>query len=298
MTVEDQSGTHLPFPRADYSFSGDRLNESMGMNISIAATIMRPLFSLGLAHALITRRRNYKSAERTKEGRQTFTLLLDGQLTMEIDGIKHDIEPGNLVYYPRGAIVTQSNPGNSWYLYLTFNDHPLWEPLKIRGAYVRPYESADLMYLLMARIATAFDNPTTVALQSAKREAQMLADLLRREVALAARTPRKHGAALKRLVEEIKQNPEADWTVASMGATACVSARTLTRLFDAEYGIAPIDLVLRERMARAHDLLIETEMKVATVAQAVGYKSVASFSRLFKKQIGKTPGQCRPDPHQ
>ena len=49
-------------------------------------------------------------------------------------------------------------------------------------------------------------------------------------------------------------------------------------------------------MSRAYEIITGTDMKIAMVAQTVGYRSVASFSRLFKKQIGKFPGQCRAAP--
>ena len=40
-------------------------------------------------------------------------------------------------------------------------------------------------------------------------------------------------------------------------------------------------------------LLAETEESVAQVARLVGYELTGSFIRLFKKEIGMTPGQYR-----
>lgn len=293
----ESATTHLMLPPADFSFEGDRRNQSLGINNPLAVRIMTPLFNLGLVHALITRRRNYRSGGRTIEDRHRFTLLLEGQMTIEIDGTRHEITPGNLVYSPPGATVFQSNRGNSWYLYLTFNDHPSWAPLQKRGAYVRDYESADLLYLLMERIADAYESRRAIAMQVARHEAEMLADLLKHEVALMAPKSRRHEATLQLLLEQIKEQPEAEWTIASMAETAHVSVRTLNRLFVKEFGLTPMNLVVRERMARAYDMISETDMKIAVVGQAVGYQSVASFCRLFKRQIGKSPGQCRKDLH-
>lgn len=291
--MENQLQKSLLLPQPDYSSEGNRRNHGLGINQPAAVHTMRPLFDLGLIHAVIAWRHDYKMKQPLRMNRHTFNLLLDGQMTLEIDGTAHTLAPGDLAYYPAGAMIDQWNPGNSWFLYLTFNHRPFWDPLQRRGTHVRPYESADLMYLLMERIACAHDDPTTIALQLAKRQAQMLADLLRHEINRATYRPPRHEVALKQLVEEIRQDSAACWTLRSMAEKACVSPRTLNRLFVAEYGVAPIDLVVRERMAHAHDMILETDMKIATIAEAVGYESVPSFSRLFKKHFGKSPGQCR-----
>jgi AraC-like DNA-binding protein len=220
-------------------------------------------------------------------------LLMEGRMSLEFDGSTRELAPGDLAYYSPGTTIFQSNPGNSWYLYLNFNEHPIWAPLKKRGAYLRAYEDAALMYILMSRIATAYESSNPKAVGLARSQASLLAELLRHEVTLATHRPRLHEAALQMLTEQIRNSPEADWTIASMADTVHVSGRTLNRIFLTEYGITPIDLVVRERMARAYDTLAQTDMTLEEVAMTVGYESVTSFSRLFKKHIGKPPGQCR-----
>ena len=49
----------------------------------------------------------------------------------------------------------------------------------------------------------------------------------------------------------------------------------------------------KRRVATAMRLLAETEESVAQVARLVGYELTGSFIRLFKKEIGMTPGQYR-----
>ena len=50
---------------------------------------------------------------------------------------------------------------------------------------------------------------------------------------------------------------------------------------------------ITRRVATAMRLLAETEESVAQVARLVGYELTGSFIRLFKKEIGMTPGQYR-----
>jgi AraC-like DNA-binding protein len=56
----------------------------------------------------------------------------------------------------------------------------------------------------------------------------------------------------------------------------------------------PVMAYLTElRMQLAIDLLHRSDRTVAEVAAAVGYESDASFSRVFKRQMGASPRQLR-----
>lgn len=293
MSTEPQKPPLLPSP--DFSFGGRGRSRGLGINQPAAIHTMTPLFDLGLVHAVMLWRRDYRIGDSRWINRHTFTLLLDGQMNLEINGASHRLKPGDLAYYPAGSTITQWNPGNSWFLYLNFNHRPFWDPLQKRGAYVRPYESASLMYLLMEGIASAHDDSTSIALQLAKRQGRMLVDLLKHEMALATYKPQRNETALKKLVEDIRLNPGAPWTIQSMAEKVFVSPRTLNRIFLADYGVAPIDMVVRERIGRAHEMILETDLKISAIADAVGYSSLPSFSRLFKKMIGRSPGKIRSD---
>lgn len=286
------SGTHLRLPGADYSCDESELT-GLGRHNPVTRTVMAPLFDLGLEHCFIAKRKDYRSQGVYRRDYHAFVLQLDGERKDQVCGREYAVTAGSLAYYPLETERRYSCPGNSWFLYLTFEDHPCWRPLVSRGAYVREYESADLLYLLVKRIESAVEDPTTLALSFAARDAEMVADLLKREVELATRDTGKHAHPLRQLVKRIRERPGAGWSLASMAAQVYVSKRTLLRLFSAEYGISPIDMVVRERMSRARAMLEETDTTVGAVARAVGYQSVASFTVLFKKQFGIPPGRCK-----
>jgi len=291
MNEQPQKTPLLPPP--DYSFEGRGRNRGIGINQPASIHTMMPLFDLGMIHAAMFWRRDYRTNEPLWINRHTFTLLLDGQMTLEIDGTTNKLTPGDLAYYPPGSTITQWNPGNSWYLFLNFNHRPFWDPHQKRGAYVRTYESASLMYLLMEGVASAHDDPTSISLQLAKRQGRMLVDLLRHEITRFTYTSQRNQVTLKQLVEDIRQDPGVSWTIQSMAKKLFVSPRTLNRIFLAEYGVTPIDLVVRERIGRSHEMILKTDMKMAAIAEAVGYTSLPTFSRLFKKLIGRSPGKIR-----
>lgn len=286
---------HLLLPSPDYSPKAMPWRLGLGIRNPEATSVMGPLFDIGMVSALITKRQDYRTAHRRLEKKHRFTVLLDGEMTMEINETVHTINPGDLVFYPAGTMRSQSNPGNSMFLYLTLMEHPFWTPLAKKGCYIRPYESADLLYLLMMRIGEALETPTPLSLRFAEGDALTMTDLLRREVIMASHKSTKERPALRRLVEEIKKAPEKNWTLATMAEQTSVSPRTLTRQISADYGISPVDLVVRERMRYASLLLAESNMTIDAVAQAVGYESTSAFSHLFKKHFGRSPGKFRSD---
>lgn len=50
------------------------------------------------------------------------------------------------------------------------------------------------------------------------------------------------------------------------------------------------------RMQKARELLSESRLGTAAIAEQVGYQSEAAFSKAFKKAVGMGPGAYRRGP--
>jgi len=48
-----------------------------------------------------------------------------------------------------------------------------------------------------------------------------------------------------------------------------------------------------QKMKRAAELLRDTQLSITAVAEAVGFLDLNYFSRLFKKQMGRSPSAFR-----
>jgi AraC-like DNA-binding protein/mannose-6-phosphate isomerase-like protein (cupin superfamily) len=286
---------HLILPTAQIPAGEDAVNIAVGAKQPLAAEVMKPLLDLGMDHAYISLRGGYAVTLTSRSKKHRFRLLLEGELSVQVGGKKYDLGPGDLICLPVGTVYHISSPETTRFLHMSFQDLPLWEPLTKRGVHVRPYESADLIYLLLRRIADAYQDRSIRALRFARGDARSLADLIKREVYLAGGSPPKCLAALQAMVADIQQEPEAGWDLPTMAERLHTSTFTINRLFMKEYGLTPMGLVVRERMLRAREILATTSNKVEAVAAQMGYKSLSSFSRLFKKHIGRTPAQCRED---
>ena len=91
----------------------------------------------------------------------------------------------------------------------------------------------------------------------------------------------------------IHDAPERKWTVAELAAAAAVSESLLDDRFRTVLGVAPIRYLTAWRMHLAQELLRSTELGVAAIAHRVGYESEEAFSRAFKRKHEIAPSLWR-----
>ncbi|MBP1964915.1 helix-turn-helix domain-containing protein [Paenibacillus aceris] len=72
-----------------------------------------------------------------------------------------------------------------------------------------------------------------------------------------------------------------------------VSTSYLSELFKNRVGITYIQYVTNYRVDKVKHLLLNTELNMAQIAEAVGYSNAPQLIRVFKKAIGTTPGEFR-----
>lgn len=72
-----------------------------------------------------------------------------------------------------------------------------------------------------------------------------------------------------------------------------LSRSTLERRFSRVLGRSPKEEILRVRLVRAKQLLADTDLSMAIVAERVGFDHGEYFNVIFKKKLGQTPGQYR-----
>ena len=96
---------------------------------------------------------------------------------------------------------------------------------------------------------------------------------------------------MKRYIEKHLDNPEL--TLNDVAEHLNRSYSYVSACFSKTVGMPFTVYLQKRRVATAMRLLAETEEPVAQVAWLVGYELTGSFIRLFKKEIGMTPGQYR-----
>jgi transcriptional regulator GlxA family with amidase domain len=99
------------------------------------------------------------------------------------------------------------------------------------------------------------------------------------------------------LVESVRKfvfsHLDRSFDLAEVASAANVSLRTLFRRFQQLTNMTPLDFVREARIERAKRLLSQTRDSVDAIAPQCGYEDVSSFRKLFRKQVGLTPGDYR-----
>ncbi len=72
-----------------------------------------------------------------------------------------------------------------------------------------------------------------------------------------------------------------------------ISVRQLERIFHANLKKSPSQFYLDLRMARARELLLQTDMSVAEIANVCGYESHSHFSRFYRQYFDESPAATR-----
>jgi AraC-like DNA-binding protein len=106
---------------------------------------------------------------------------------------------------------------------------------------------------------------------------------------LAAIADRQIGAALGLMHKE----PARAWTLEGLARDAGMSRSALATRFLELVGETPMKYLTLWRMQLARQLLGETPLSTAAIAERAGYQSEAAFSKAFKKAVGSGPGAYR-----
>jgi AraC family transcriptional activator of mtrCDE len=88
-------------------------------------------------------------------------------------------------------------------------------------------------------------------------------------------------------------DPARPWSLPELADLCNMSRATFMRHFQDKLGRSATDLLTDIRMTLAANELKKPTMSTEAVAEAIGYRSVAAFRRVFTDKMGMTPGQWR-----
>jgi AraC-like DNA-binding protein len=97
---------------------------------------------------------------------------------------------------------------------------------------------------------------------------------------------------LSRALHAMHTRPEHSWTLEELAQEAGMSRTAFALTFAELVGLTPMKYLTDQRMRQAAKLLKAGE-SIGAVADRVGYRSEAAFSRKFKQLTGTSPGAFR-----
>ena len=105
--------------------------------------------------------------------------------------------------------------------------------------------------------------------------------------------PAQTSALVKRALAYFHQHYAQPLSRAEIARAIGVSGNYLSQIFHQELGISPWEYLNRYRIKKAKDLLEHTDKSVTAIAFEVGFNDPAYFNRVFRKIVGRSPGQYR-----
>ncbi len=98
---------------------------------------------------------------------------------------------------------------------------------------------------------------------------------------------------VKQLMTIVQSRYMEDLTIKQIADEVMYSPNYLSMLFKREIGQGFYDYLVSVRVNKAKKLLLEEQLKIYQIANAVGYEDAVAFIKRFRREVGCTPSQYR-----
>jgi len=234
-------------------------------------------------------------------GRSDYQLIYicEGQCVVTLDKSVRIAYPGDCILYRPGEIqdyllAKKVQPHTYW---IHFNGDickKLFETLSLQNVYiVRTEQNRELKHFI-SRVCQFYNLEIPNRDLICSGLMQSILALLSNEVHKENHHPSGKGAdKISELIGRVKMVPNLNITVAECAHFCNMSKAHFTRVFKQTTGLPPVQFILGIRIDRAKELLDFTDMSIAEIAEASGFRDQNYFARIFKKITGMSPSQYR-----
>ncbi len=223
--------------------------------------------------------------------------ILAGKMLMSVEGVSYSLAAGDVAIVPAKAphvVPSTDSPANVELLDLRINTRHHGD----LGRFAAQTEWPAVVRASPHGIAKAADELSKgVAREGPVRAAAILRGVwsvltLVADAATSAQSPHadhRIAVAQQFVLEHLTDPIGAD----DIAAACELSVSQLNRLFRAHTGVAPVQHVRTMRIERARELLATSLLSVKEIAHASGFVCPNHFCRVFKSDVGLTPGDYR-----
>lgn len=224
-------------------------------------------------------------------------MLHSGSMTVWIDGLAHHAQEQSVSLLFPGhqesfAFAAERETSHSWAHILIAHPHQhLLERLKALP-WSLPLSPAMNQLTQEALWIQATPFPTAVELLKTLA-IQMIWRYIGEGELRASRIAIPFHPAVEQAQQFIHEHLSEPITLATIAAAVALSPSHLIRLFQSQLKTTPIAYLWERRVARGVELLEQTGLPIAIVAQRSGFQSRYHFSRRIQQALGYTPLEIR-----
>lgn len=265
----------------------------------------------------------FETYRRSEQFKLTFhdlviTSMVRGKKVMHMPGDNHfDYYPGETVLAPADtsmlidfpdakkqsptqciALTLDSSSIRSTINYLNefypkSTPHQIWD-INFQQAHLK--NSADLASVINKMVAVCMEKNKTkdiLADLTMKELIVRLVQLQQLEELASSKGNSNGNSPFHQVASYIKENLSNKLDVEKLSKKACMSRAQFFRTFKREFGISPVQFIIKERLKYSKQLLTETGQTVQQISLETGFDDVNNYIKLFKKNEGITPGAYR-----
>ncbi|GFZ77577.1 HTH-type transcriptional regulator YesS [Paenibacillus marchantiophytorum] len=185
-----------------------------------------------------------------------------------------------------------------------------WEGEQMSAATLARFADM-LLDKIKSEVSNVLDNPGTMQtlLEQTQNKVQEcvavseLELLLQQAVAQAAQAVREKKQQTEQkdpvtvfIMDYVNERYAEDLYLDVLAQQLNLSGGYLSSYFKEKTGMNIVDYINEIRIGKATGMLEQNKLKIHDVAEAVGYRNITSFNRMFKKYTGITPSEFRKKP--
>jgi YesN/AraC family two-component response regulator len=132
-----------------------------------------------------------------------------------------------------------------------------------------------------------------IALDTNKERIEVMEKLVDPKLLEVSREEARYGPSIKSAIAYIDEHLHEPISMKGVAEQLHLNASYFSVLFKGETGVTFSDYLTLSRLQRAKELLVATRMPVGEIADKVGYQTDKYFAKVFKDNVGISPGQYR-----
>lgn len=236
-----------------------------------------------------------------KAGRLDYQVIyiVKGSGSFLVDGEMTEVASGSIVVFHPGEIQRyeyqyNNTPELYWVHFTGFGAESLLEKVGLSRGQVH--------YVGIHNTCIEYFKKITLELQLKPPLYQETADAALLE--LLALFGRKKAAAecsdtcttdinIQNILEKMHTDCAAKWNIGDLARQSLLSPNSFMHRFKAQTGYSALEYVIKIRLDKARDLLLNSSLSVKEISNLVGYENPLYFSRLFRKTEGISPREYR-----
>jgi AraC-like DNA-binding protein len=98
---------------------------------------------------------------------------------------------------------------------------------------------------------------------------------------------------VQKILQYIQDHLKETISINTLAQMACLSNDHFTRIFKAITSMPPCEFIIQKRVEKAQLLMLTTDLPLKRIIEETGFKSMAYFSRTFKKYTALSPSNYR-----